>query len=200
MTGKIESLGTEDGAGIIRAEDGVKVSFRMSEIVFGDHATDVAVGQLVTFDMERGRFPRAFNIHVENRSYRGQEKDKLWQSIRYLDYTQAGNIREYKFERRSQDGETVSAIVSADLSLFSRHKVGIQDGPMLCLKLVMAELENSNATSDSPFRRSLTDHDLLYHLASKPVPEKKRFGRRSPASASLPQNHSWRGTGPRTNS
>jgi cold shock CspA family protein len=198
VTGKIEVLGTDGRAGLIRAEDGVKVSFRMSEVAFEDDASDVAAGQRVTFDMERGRVPRAFNIHVENRHYRGQERDKLWQSIRYLDYNQSGNIRDFQFERHVPNGGVVRAIVSADLSLFSEHKVGIQDGPMLCLRLVMAELESSNATEESPFRRSLTDQDMLYHLASRRVPEKKRFGRRPTASTSFPPNHGWRGTAQRT--
>jgi hypothetical protein len=177
----------------------VKVSFRMSEVLCDD-ASDMVVGRLVTFDMERGKSPRAFNIRIEKRHYNGHEKDRHWQSIRYLDYDQTGNIRDFKFERRSQGGEAISAIVSADLSLFSRHKIGIQDGPMLCLRLVMAELDGSNATGQSPFRRSLTDHDMLYHLASRPVADKKRFGRRATPASSLPPNHSWRGTGPRPTS
>jgi cold shock CspA family protein len=199
VTGRIEALSTTDAAGQIRAEDGVKVSFRISEVSCDD-ASDMVVGQLVTFDMERGKCPRAFNIRVEKRHYKGQEKDRHWQSIRYLDYDQSGNIREFKFVRHSPDGVAISAIISADLSLFSRHSIGIQDGPMLCLRVVMAELDGSNATGQSPFRRSLTDHDMLYHLASRPEAEKKRFGRRTIPGTPLRANHSWRAATPRPTS
>ncbi len=199
MIGRIEALSVDDEAGCIQAEDGVKVSFRVSEVAFGD-PSDMAVGQLVTFDMERGKAPRAFNIRVEKRHYKGQEKDKLWQAFRYMGFEQAGNVREYSFERLSPREEAVKAVVSVDLALFLKHHVGLQDGPMLCMRLVMAELDGSKATDETPFRRSLTDHDMQYHLASRPVAEKKRFARRAGAANTLPATHAWRGTGPRSSS
>jgi cold shock CspA family protein len=198
MTGRIELLSTDDSAGYIRAEDGVKVSFRVSEVKLRD-ATDLAVGQMVTFDMERSQAPRAFNIRVEKRHYNAHEKDKLWQAIRYVGFEQTGNIRLYKFERQVPREEAVSAIVSADMALFLKHKIGIQDGPMLCLRLVVAEIEGTNASEDAPYRRSLTDHDMLCHLAARRAPE-KRFGRRPGRTTTLPPTHAWRGTGPRTTS
>jgi hypothetical protein len=198
VTGRIEAISTDHAAGSIRAEDGVKVSFRVSEVTSGDPSS-MAVGQLVTFDMERGKSPRAFNIRVDKHHYKGHEKDKLWQAIRYMGFEQAGNVRTYNFERLVPRGEAVKAIVSADLSLFLKYHVGIQDGPMLCLRLVMAELDDSSALGLSPFRRCLTDHDMQCHLASRRLPEKKRFGRRT-GSPTLPPTHSWRGVGPRPTS
>jgi hypothetical protein len=199
VTGRIEALSTDDAAGWIRAEDGVKASFRLSEVELSD-APYMAVGQLVTFDMERGKSPRAFNIRLEKHHYKGHEKERLWQSIRYMGFEQAGNVRAYNFQRVLPREEIVKAVVSADLSLFLKHRIGIQEGPMLCLRLVMAELESSHATMQSPFQRALTDHDMLYHLASRPSAEKKRFGRRPGPATTLPQTHAWRGTGPRSSS
>ena len=195
MTGKIEVLCAHNNAGSIRSIDGVLVRFHLSEVVSGD-ASDMAVGHNVTFDMERGGSPRAFNIRMEKRRTRDHDHEKLWQAIRYVDFDQNGNVREYKFERVSVNGESVGAIVSADVSLFSKHHVGIQDGPMLCLRLVMAEIDGSSATGQSPFRRSLTDQDMIYHL-SKVTPPKKRYSRR-PTTSSFPSAHAWRGTAPRT--
>ena len=195
MTGRIEVLSMDDAAGCIRAEDGARVSFRVSEITFGD-ATHLAVGQLVTFDMERGTSPRAFNIRIEKHHYNGHEKDKLWQSIRYLDFDQTGNVRKYKFERLTPGGEAFKRL-SVPTCIVLKHRIGIQDGPMLCLRLVMAELDDSDATEQAPFRRLLTDHDMLCHLASRPVPRRSVFGRRPGAANTLPPTHAWRGTGPR---
>jgi cold shock CspA family protein len=198
VTGRIEALSTDDAAGSIRAEDGVQVHFRVSEVTFGDTSA-MAVGQLVTFDMERGKSPKAFNIRVEKQHYKGHEKDKLWQAIRYVGFEQTGNVRKYNFERLTPREETIRAVVSVDMALFLKHHIGIQDGPMLCLRLVMAELDSSNASGEAPFRRSLTDHDMQYHLASRPTPEKKRFGRRPGPANTLPPTHAWRGNGPRSN-
>jgi cold shock CspA family protein len=196
MTGRIELLSTTDSAGYIRAEDGAKVSFRVTEVKVRD-ATDLAVGQMVTFDLELSQSPRAFNIRVEKRHYNAHEKDKLWQAIRYVGFEQEGNIRSYKFERQIPREEAVSAVVNADMALFLKHKIGLQDGPMLCLRLVVAEIDGSTGTDQTPYRRSLTDHDMLCHLASRRAPE-KRFGRRPGRTTTLPPTHAWRGTGPRS--
>lgn len=181
MTGRIEALSRKDAEGAIRAEGGATVHFRLSEVALRD-AADLAVGQLVTFDVERGDPPNAFNIFAKRQQNSSKEMERRQEALRYLGFEQTGNVRSYKFERLSPSGETDRAVVSADLSLFHRHEVGIQEGPTLCLRLVTAELDGfntTNATGDSPFQRSLTDHDMLNHLAACAVRRRKGSPRRS---------------------
>jgi cold shock CspA family protein len=194
MTGRIEVLDTEDTPGLIRSEDGAVVHFRLSAVVVR-HAEDLAVGQLVTFDLERGSPPRAFNIKTEKRHYTTPAAEKRQQPIRYLGFDQIGNVRAYKFERHSPGGETQTATVSTDLALFLTHRVGLQDGPALCLRLVTAELDGACAGGRVPFQRSLTDADMLAHLASRPVAEKKNRTTRTNLANSYAGKHLWRGSG-----
>jgi len=199
MTGRIEVLDTEGTPGFIRSEDGVVVHFRLSDVAIR-HAVDLAVGQLVTFDLERGNPPKAFNIKIEKRHYTTHGAEKRQQPVRYLGFEQTGNIRAYKFERLSPGGERQTATVSSDLALFLTHHVGLQDGPALCLRLVTAELDAVDPDGHLPFQRSLTDADMLAHLASRPVAEKRNRTIRANVANANAGRHIWRGSGPRTNS
>jgi hypothetical protein len=82
-------------------------------------------------------------------------------------------------------------IVTVDMALFAKQHVGIQDGPALCLRLVTAE-------EWPPKQRSLTDEEMLAHLARRPVRPKASSGRwtRRVPRADSP----WRGTRPRPSS
>ena len=199
MTGRIEVLDTEESPGFIRSEEGVVVHFRLTDVA-PRYAGDLAVGQLVTFDLEKGNPPQAFNVKIEKQHYTTHAAEKRQQPVRYLGFEQTGNIRAYKFERLSPGGERQTATISTDLALFLTHQIGLQDGPALCLRLVTTELDASNPESQLPFQRSLTDADMLAHLASRPVAEKRNRGFRSNAAAtSSAGKHVWRGTGPRSN-
>jgi cold shock CspA family protein len=197
MTGRIEVLDTDGTPGFIRSEEGGVVHFRLSDVAVR-HAVDLAVGQLVTFEMERGNPPKAFNIKIEKRHYTSHGVEKRPQPVRYLGFEQTGNIRAYQFERLSPGGEKQTATLSADLTLFLTHNVGLQDGPALCLGLVAAELDVADSDSRVPYQRSLTDADMLAHLASRPVTERKNRSIRSNLANTNAGKHVWRGSGPRS--
>jgi cold shock CspA family protein len=199
MTGRIEVLDTEGTPGFIRSEEGMVVHFQLSQVAVR-HAGDLAVGQLVTFEMEKGNPPKAFNIKIEKRHYTTHGAEKRQQPVRYLGFEQTGNVRAYKFERLSPGGEKQTATVSTDLALFLTHHIGLQDGPVLCLRLVTAELDGIDSDSRLPFQRSLTDADMLAHLASRPTAEKRSRSIRSNLANVNAGKHVWRGTGPRSSS
>jgi hypothetical protein len=175
------------------------VHFQLSQVAVR-HAGDLAVGQLVTFEMEKGNPPKAFNIKIEKRHYTTHGAEKRQQPVRYLGFEQTGNVRAYKFERLSPGGEKQTATVSTDLALFLTHHIGLQDGPVLCLRLVTAELDGIDSDSRLPFQRSLTDADMLAHLASRPTAEKRSRSIRSNLANVNAGKHVWRGTGPRSSS
>ena len=68
-------------------------------------------------------------------------KVPLASQLRYMGFDQVKNIRQYKFDAVAEDETTTRFLVSADLALFVRYHVGLQEGPVLCLKKLSADLE-----------------------------------------------------------
>jgi len=178
MTGRIETLGTEDTPGSIRIEGGVCALFDASEHLTHS-ASGLAVGQLVTFDLQKGSPPRARNISIEKAHYNSRGAEKRPQDVRYAGFQQKGNVRAYLFESVKADGETQTATVAVDLALFAKHHVGIQEGPALCLGLVMAKMHGSETESDLPPEQSLGDTDMLTYLARRAASSKASSSRKA---------------------
>ena len=86
-----------------------------------------------------------------------------------MGFNQAKNIRKYKFDDVAKDETTTHFVVSADLALFVRYHVGLQEGPSLCLKKLSADLE---ALQQLP--HELTSGDLAaYACAQAAAAERK---------------------------
>lgn len=172
MTGRIKSLSDGGMFGHIAAENGLSVHFDSSAVLAYD-VTCLAVGQMVSFELERGSHPKALNVCVERQHHTPHPPDKHSERIhlRYTGFEQAGNIRTFRFERLLPGEETQTFHVTADLALFKKHRVGIQEGPTLCLEVLMADLRGADSTRlSSRLRpRPLTDPDMLAHVASRPV-------------------------------
>jgi len=186
MTGKINMLSSEDSSGSIKAENGLRVHFDSSSVLAYDAAC-LEVGQLVTFDLS-GHDRKAVNVcvHKQNASTQAAEKRRENPSLRYMGFEQTESIRAYMFEQVTPGETTRGYLVIVDLALFAKHHVGIQDGPALCLRLLMDELAAAGEGRQPPLRRSLTDQHMLAHLASRPAPKTKPGPRRTPhGSAAL---------------
>jgi cold shock CspA family protein len=174
MTGRIKSLGDAGTSGFITAENGHSVHFESSAVLAYD-VTCLAVGQTVSFELESGSHPKAFNVCVQrpHSAPRAPVKHPESFHLRYTGFEQTGNIRVYRFERLSTGEETQAFLVTTDLALFMKHHVGIQEGPTLCLHVLTADLTGTDPTRQAPLRRALTDLDMLAHVASRPAPGSK---------------------------
>ena len=64
MTGTIKRLDVASASGVITAEDGLMVRFCPSAVLTYD-VPSLAIGQVVSFDLEGGRCPKALNIFVQ---------------------------------------------------------------------------------------------------------------------------------------
>ncbi len=64
MTGTIKSLDVGSATGVITAEDGLIVGFCPSAVLQYDVPT-LAIGQVVSFELEGGRCPKALNVCVQ---------------------------------------------------------------------------------------------------------------------------------------
>ncbi len=174
MTGTIKSVDSASASGVITAEDGLMVGFCPSSVpAYG--VPILAIGQVVSFDLEGGRRPKALNVCVQPapRDLTAPEKRQETTRLRYLGFEHRGNMRAYLFEGLTPGSEKRTFTVDADLTLFTRHHVGIQEGPALCLHLLAAELEVGGAAARTSSQCSLTDREMLAHLASRPVPRAK---------------------------
>lgn len=183
MTGTITIFDDARGSGVISAADGLQVRFDLSAVLAYD-AMGLAVGQPVTFDVLRGNHPKASNVSVDHQ-YRGRPGVESRDSIppRYMGFDHRGNLRLYRFERIVPGESRTTLVVNADLALFTKHHVGIQEGPALCLRLLVAALDATDIALD-PLHPAyvLTDREMLAYLGSRPVPGKRAGSRSSGAS------------------
>jgi hypothetical protein len=93
--------------------------------------------------------------------------------LRYMGFDQAKNIREYKFDGVAEDETTTRFVVNADLALFGRYHVGLQEGPALCLKKLSADLEMLQQLP-----HELTSGDLAAHVSAQVAAAAERKTRR----------------------
>jgi hypothetical protein len=98
----------------------------------------------------------------------------------YMGFEQEENIREYIFHRIAHGEDPQVFVVSTDLDLFRKNHVGLQEGPALCLGVLLAELEAAELPQQWLPRRVLTDQHMQAYLvtrgvraAKSPVPRKR---------------------------
>ena len=187
MTGTIKSLDVASASGVITIDDGLLVGFCPAAVLAYD-VPGLAIGQVVSFDLDGGKHPRALNVCVQRKpqGLNGMEKRIESTRLRYLGFEHRGNIRAYLFEGLTPGAKKRMFAVDADLALFARHHVNMQEGPALCLHLLAAELDLADATVRTSCQCSLTDREMLAHLASRPVQRSKYGPKRTlPASGAI---------------
>lgn len=173
MTGKIKSIGLESG--FIKLENGSDAPFKFSDVLTYDLAC-LAVDQFVTFDIGRGVHAKAVNVVVQKQlsASRAEQKRVPDRSFRYLGFDHIGNCRNYRFEETTPGEHKNVFIVEIDTGLFKKHRVGIQEGPALCLRVLMEE-----RVSEPTIHCSVSDQDMLQHVSRRPVlkngPRTKNF-------------------------
>lgn len=89
--------------------------------------------------------------------------------FRYMGFEQVGGAREYKFDGTAGNQKPQRFTVSADLGLFRRHGVGIQEGPALCLQRLEADLALSRQSG-----HVLTEVDLAGYAAARTAAQERR--------------------------
>jgi hypothetical protein len=94
--------------------------------------------------------------------------------LQYVGFDQAGSVREYRFRRISRGETPKEFVVDAALPLFAKHHVAIQEGPAMCLRILLQQWAAPGAPA-APTQRSLSESDMLAHLASRP-PRKAKGG------------------------
>lgn len=75
--------------------------------------------------------------------------------LRYLGFDQKQNTRAYRFDGMTKGEPTMHFVVTADLAMFLRRRIGIQEGPSLCAHKLASETRAPNQSNVE-----LTDDDL----------------------------------------
>jgi hypothetical protein len=171
MTGKIKSLSVRSPSGVITADNGLNLYFD-AWAVWPDRGAGLAIGQIVSFDLEGSQPPMAVNVRSMPQHEPARRPSKGHSDVthfQYVGFQHIGSVRAYRFNRVTQGEETRQFVVNADLALFAKYHVAIQEGPALCLHLLLSAAVDIAGASAEP-SQSLTDQDMVAHLARRPVP------------------------------
>jgi hypothetical protein len=173
MTGRIAVLAAPEKPGRITAHSGVGQFNYAYRLPLGK-ADGLATGRLVTFELEKGSPDVAVSVCLKDLTESSPSAQKARREVRYRGFEQANNFRRYKFEAWRAGEENQEAVVTVDLALFRKHGICLQDGPSLCFRLVEAELQEPDPAEKIVWKRSLSDREMLAHVASRPVSTKRR--------------------------
>jgi hypothetical protein len=92
--------------------------------------------------------------------------------LRLTGFDQEQNRRVFRFDGVTPGEPTVQFTISADLTLFLKHRIGLQEGPQLCARKLAADLENVR-----PGHHELTNEDLRAYVAARSAAEDARKAR-----------------------
>ena len=112
-------------------------------------------------------------------------------ALRYMGFDQKQNTRAYKFDCIADGVPTIRMVITADLTLFQKHRIAIQEGPGLCAQKLAADLEKPQ-----PGSHELTGDDLLAHASARAAvaarqAELRRKGARRRAAFKPPPHTPW---------
>ena len=180
MTGVITAVDLSAGSGLITAENGSKVVFDTGAVMAYDRNI-LAVGQMVAFQTSGRDGNHAIDVSIEARPHYPAAADSVHEALRfrYVGFDQSGSTRAYRFERRSPGEQTQILVVRASLPLLLLHHIKLQEGPGLCLGVLLHEM---GPDAGLPRDRCLTEQNVLDHLANLPQPTPKQRAKRAPQS------------------
>jgi hypothetical protein len=156
VTGTIVGLAGNTRTGTIRSQDGSRPAFSAADVL-GDFDT-LAVGHLVSFDLDRAR-PHHTAVRVFREPFRTSgpgKKPDASPDLRYAGFNQAQNIRSFRFDAVACGHPLRQFVVTVDLALMLKHRIGVQEAPTLCLRKLEADLKALPGSG----RHELDDHDL----------------------------------------
>ncbi len=180
MIGRIKNLSATSRSGFIQAENGQTVYFAGSAVWEHDFPF-LTVGQSVSFELQSGHWPKAANVHLFEDRHIAHVPERPHEAVqlRYVGFDQANHIRTFRFHAILTGEPTKDYEVTADVRLFQKYHIGIQEGPALCARILAAQLGPSGEPKAMRTARSvLAEKDLVALVASRVVAARKPFRRR----------------------
>jgi hypothetical protein len=109
--------------------------------------------------------------------------------IQYNGFTHLNNVREFIFHCVSPGQENKIILVTADLSLFSKYHVRLQEGPLLCLRKLTCESVALASVEQSLSHRELSEDDVCCFVADLEYQRKTKTHKRARSSGGQIQVH-----------
>lgn len=114
--------------------------------------------------------------------------------LRYLGFEQLENARGYRYDLVARGAAPRHFVVTVDLTLFRAHAVGIQEGPSLCARKLLADLESCFEGD-----HQLTTEDLRAYAHERADAEARKLaarkaGPRRPKTPAAYPPSPWRGS------
>jgi hypothetical protein len=185
VIGAIEELNNQRRSGAIRAGDGRLFTF-FDSAVLGEQFDFLKLGQQVSFeaglgqelryaDRVRSKITRAVAspVPVGEKPAAGPSTAAAAQHFLYTGFDQPKGVRHYKFSAVAHGQATIEFIVSVDMALFLKYRVGIQEGPGLCLRKLAQAIPTS-----SPMQGQLTEGDVVAYVSDRAAAVARNLERR----------------------
>lgn len=182
MTGTIVGLAASTRTGTLRSQDGSRLTFSAG-CVLGEFDA-LAIGHRVNFEVDRAQ-PGHSVVRVFREppaAHRPQHTAGAPPDLRYTGFQEENGVRSYCFEAVVSGCQPHPFIVRVEMALLLKHRVGVQEVPVLCLRKLIADLRAAPECA-----RHVLDHDDLCSYASSlaATAERKRarrpfVGRRGP--------------------
>ena len=87
--------------------------------------------------------------------------------FQYNGFIQLDEVREFIFHGVCSGQATKIILVTADLSIFRKYHVGLQEGPLLCLRKLSLESATLASNSQSLLQRKLCEEDICAFAADR---------------------------------
>ena len=97
--------------------------------------------------------------------------------LRYMGFEQHDNTRVYKFDGVEKGQLIVQLVVTADLALFLKHRISLQEGPAISARKLTTD-------SAGQHDHQLTDDDLLVFTTARADEEARKAELRRKANLS----------------
>ena len=92
----------------------------------------------------------------------------------YVGFEQAKNVRQYIFHGITQGAEPCVFVMSTDMALFQELHLGLQEGPIMCLRTLAADLESLGPAQSPASHRSIHEKDVRAYLVGRAAPPGKK--------------------------
>ena len=104
----------------------------------------------------------------------------------YMGFSQQANTRSFRFQgvvaskKPSTSARKLEFLLTADMALLAEHRIRVQDGPTLCLRILAGAItaDDSDALRFSSY--SITPADVCAFTGARDALEQTRAARRKP--------------------
>jgi hypothetical protein len=123
----------------------------------------------------------------------------------YMGFTQQASLRCFRFQRvfvqarPSNLPKVMEITMKADMALFLRYRIPVQEGPALCLQILNTELAGHDESDLEAASYAITSEHLSSFVSARTTVEEARAARRKPRAPFKPSSSSQLKLPPRIN-